>query len=118
LRGQLIRCALILCLGSVDLLGQRAGAGLTYVPMDSWVYPALERLAVRGLVTLQGLTLRPWSRHECTAQVREARRQLQDAEGLEAGERVALEAMVKALEREFAPDPEQGAGTAGWRDLT
>jgi hypothetical protein len=117
-----LRCALLIFLVTVELCAQRKGAGLTYVPMDSWVYPALERLAVRGLVTLQGLTLRPWSRHECASQVREARRQLQEAVGLEVPERTSLEAMVGELEREFPPDVDSGAvlvlesmyGRNGW----
>jgi hypothetical protein len=117
-----IRCALLLLLTTTGLFAQRAGAGLTYVPMDSWVYPALERLAVRGLVTLQGLTLRPWSRHECLSQVREARRQLQESAGIEAPERATLEATVRELERELAPDPDTGSvlvleslyGRNGW----
>lgn len=97
-----IRCAWVLVLAApVMVCAQRAGAGLTYVPMDSWVYATLERLAVRGLVTLQGLTLRPWTRHECAAQVREARRQLREAEGLEPAERADLDEMVRALEREI-----------------
>jgi hypothetical protein len=97
----------------VSVCAPRTGAGLTYVPMDSWVYATLERLAVRGLVTLQGLTLRPWTRHECAAQVREARQQLREAEGLEPAERADLDEMVRALEREFAPGPEQGAVVVG-----
>lgn len=46
--------------------------GSTLVPMDSWVYPALERLATMGLIPTQQVGIRPWTRQECRRQVREA----------------------------------------------
>lgn len=49
--------------------------GSTNVPMDSWIYPALERLAAMGLIPGQSVSIRPWTRQECL-------RQLQDAEEL------------------------------------
>src|SRR6266852_4473933 len=39
--------------------------GSPYIPLDSWVYPALERLAARSLVHTQFLGMRPWTRIEC-----------------------------------------------------
>src|SRR5580698_4122857 len=49
----------------------RAGEA-TSVPMDSWVYPALDRLAALGFIPSQIAGLRPWSRAECRRQVEEA----------------------------------------------
>jgi hypothetical protein len=46
--------------------------GSTYVPMDSWVYPVLERLGSMGLVPSQSVSIRPWTRQECRRQLREA----------------------------------------------
>ena len=37
-------------------------AGSTYVELDSWVYPALERLAAQGVIQYEFLGLRPWTR--------------------------------------------------------
>lgn len=45
--------------------------GSTNVPMDSWIYPALERLGAMGLVPDQSVSIRPWTRAECRRQVRE-----------------------------------------------
>ena len=45
--------------------------GSPYVPLDSWIYPALERLAALGFVRTAILGLRPWTRLECARQVRE-----------------------------------------------
>jgi membrane-associated phospholipid phosphatase len=46
--------------------------GSTNVPMDSWVYPALERLAAMGLIPGQSVSIRPWTRQECLRQLAEA----------------------------------------------
>lgn len=46
--------------------------GSALVPMDSWIYPALERLAAMGLAPSQNAAIRPWTRQECRRQVREA----------------------------------------------
>jgi len=46
--------------------------GSSYVPLDSWVYPALERLAALGYVQSASLSLRPWTRLECARLVNEA----------------------------------------------
>jgi hypothetical protein len=37
--------------------------------MDSWIYPALERLAAMGLITNQEVGIRPWTRAEAWRQV-------------------------------------------------
>jgi membrane-associated phospholipid phosphatase len=44
--------------------------GSTNVPMDSWVYPALERLAAMGLIPGQSVAIRPWTRQECLRQLK------------------------------------------------
>jgi hypothetical protein len=37
-------------------------ASSTYVELDSWVYPALERLGAQGVIQYEFLGLRPWTR--------------------------------------------------------
>src|SRR6202000_3187493 len=44
--------------------------GSTNVPMDSWIYPALERLAAMGSIPAQSTAIRPWPRQECLRQLR------------------------------------------------
>lgn len=46
--------------------------GSSYVPLDSWVYPALERLAGLGYIETDTLSLRPWTRLECARLIAEA----------------------------------------------
>ncbi len=46
--------------------------GSPYVPLDSWIYPALEHLAALGYIKSQFTGLRPWTRRECLRQIDEA----------------------------------------------
>ena len=55
--------------------------GSTFMPLDSWVYPAFERLAALGYVPTEILAIRPWPRLECARLVVEAEEQLQDSDG-------------------------------------
>jgi hypothetical protein len=66
--------------------------------MDSWVYPALDRLAALGFVPSQSAGLRPWSRRECRRQVLEAERVFRAREDVEAA--VASE-ILATLRTEF-----------------
>lgn len=57
---------------SSERLPSETHAGSTYVPMSSWIYPALDRLAALGLIPSQTAGLRPWTRAECRRQLFEA----------------------------------------------
>jgi hypothetical protein len=52
--------------------------GSTFVPLESWVYPALEGLAAMGYIHTQFTGLRPWTRRECLRQIEEAEYAAQD----------------------------------------
>ena len=49
-----------------------ASMGSPYVPLDSWVYPAFERLATEGYFATDFLGLRPWTRIACARLLEEA----------------------------------------------
>src|SRR6266436_5584315 len=49
--------------GEGDLSSKDMGS--PYVPMDSWVYPAFDRLAALGYVNSGIFGMRPWTRLEC-----------------------------------------------------
>jgi hypothetical protein len=72
-----------------------------FVPLDSWVYPAIERLAGQGFIHSTFLGSRPWTRIECARLVQEAGDQL-------AGTEVDSNAenLYEALYTEFASDLE------------
>ncbi|HLV95095.1 MAG TPA: capsule assembly Wzi family protein [Candidatus Acidoferrales bacterium] len=52
--------------------------GSPYVPVDSWVYPALVRLAALGYVNTDAEGMRPWTRMECARLVEEAGDQISE----------------------------------------
>ena len=52
--------------------------GSPYVPLDSWIYPALDRLAGMGLIDSAFAGMRPWTRLECARLVSEASDRVDD----------------------------------------
>jgi len=85
-------------------------AGSPYVELDSWIYPALERLAALGYVQAEYLGMRPWTRIECAHLVEEAGEKL----GTEEHSRGEILATYEALEKEFRPDLEAAQGGSEW----
>jgi membrane-associated phospholipid phosphatase len=84
--------------------------GTPYVPLDSWIYPALDRLAGLGLIDSAFSGMRPWTRRECMRQLSEAEEKRVD-EGYSNAEANKL---VDVLEREFQSEAEAlGDGTDG-----
>jgi len=63
--------AILLELGELQKAEHRAeslGTGYkasSSVPLDSWIYPALDRLAAMGYLPTSTATIRPWTRLEC-----------------------------------------------------
>jgi membrane-associated phospholipid phosphatase len=54
-------------------------AGSTYVELDSWIYPAVERLAALGIIRSPFLGIRPWTRTAVAQMLAEADYQEADA---------------------------------------
>jgi len=83
-----------------------ANMASSYVPLDSWVYPAMERLIALGYIQSADLGMRPWTRMECA-------RLLED----EADERIPDNAgeprkIYDALEEEFMDESARLDGAA------
>jgi hypothetical protein len=57
---------------STDEYGRPARRGSTYVELDSWIYPALKRLAALGYIPSQIGAMLPWTHQECVRQLDEA----------------------------------------------
>jgi membrane-associated phospholipid phosphatase len=84
-----------------------ANQGSPYVPLDSWIYPAFDRLIALGYAKSAILGMRPWTRLEC------ARLLGEDPEQIAVNNAAALEAqqLLDTLEREFSIEAEsQGGG--------
>jgi Capsule assembly protein Wzi len=136
--GVLVRCALISSLTAVPwlpLLCQQTAAppalpasldtvfsdfepaessnyGTVYVPLDSWVYPAFERLFSLGYADSAYLGLRPWTRTSCLQILQETYPKLQDApQDTEAWN------IFRALAVEFGADAGQTTPQAELSDV-
>jgi membrane-associated phospholipid phosphatase len=72
--------------------------GSPSVPLDSWVYPALEKLAALGLIETAFIGMKPWTRMECSQLTEEAGEALQREEGPGSD----LLGLQFRLQREFA----------------
>jgi membrane-associated phospholipid phosphatase len=71
-----------------------------YVPLDSWIYPALERLIALGYLRSEILGMRPWTRMACAQLLDDAADKFPD-KGVEQGSAGKLYA---TLAEEFAPE--------------
>ena len=84
--------------------------GSVYVPLDYWIYPALDRLHALGYVDTAFLGLRPWTRASIAHMLeRSADRIESDTNNDEA------RSIYAALVREFEPDIEGGVNGASPR---
>jgi Capsule assembly protein Wzi len=77
--------------------------GSTYVPMDNWVYPALDRLHALGYVDTAFLGMRPWTRLSIVSMLQETSEKI-DAH---SSDQEALEIFL-ALRKEFSDDENDG----------
>ncbi len=77
--------------------------GSPYVELDSWIYPAIERLAALGYIHSEFLGMRPWTRTECAQLAQEA------GDAIRAGSSVPNEAdeLYTTLIDEFRGDLEK-----------
>ncbi|MGE0405754.1 MAG: capsule assembly Wzi family protein [Candidatus Korobacteraceae bacterium] len=77
--------------------------GAVYVPLDSWVYPAFDRLAALGYAPSAFAGLRPWTRTECVRLLEEIQGllSLNENEWENSGDASRL---YRLLETEFSAD--------------
>ena len=54
--------------------------GSPFVPLDSWIYPALDRLSALGVIDSGFAGLRPWTRRECARLLSQADERSTDAD--------------------------------------
>ena len=85
-----------------------ANQGSPYVPLDSWIYPALDRLIGMGVIESGFTGFRPWTRSECA-------RILTEATDRVDGGPVEAQRIYQLLETEFKEDLEGASGGAPFR---
>jgi hypothetical protein len=81
-------------------LRDEANMASTYVPIESWVYPAFDRLAAEGYAPSGIVGLRPWTRLGCAHLVEEAQDRI--ADDAEAPADAAT--LLRSLSEEFAAE--------------
>lgn len=79
--------------------------GSTYVPMDSWIYPAMDRLHGLGYVDTAYLGMRPWTRMSIVHMLTETSDKIADVDDDSEACKI-----YHSLEREFEPDVDQFNG--------
>ena len=72
--------------------------GSPYVPLDSWIYPALDRLIATGHIGSGFSGMRPWTRLECARLVAESQDSITDVDLNESEE----SRLQRDLQKEFA----------------
>jgi len=77
-----------------------ANMGSPHVPVDSWVYPAFDRLMAAGYAEDRMATIRPWSRLECARVLSEVHEHLADDQY--GSPDLSIESMIRDLDAEFA----------------
>ena len=86
-------------------------AGTTYVPLDSWVYPVLQRLISAGLIRYGYLNLRPYTRTSVAEMVKEAEFRLSNSVDVSKGVKADLDALSNEFryELQLGPDTDNAA---------
>ena len=79
--------------------------GSPYVPLDSWIYPAMERLAALGYLQTESLGIRPWTRLECARLLNEAADLAPDIDGAPQ-----VQDLAQVLSEEFASESDRMNG--------
>jgi hypothetical protein len=86
--------------------GSSSPMGSPFVELDSWIYPAIERLAAMGYIHSEFMGMRPWTRAECARLVEEAG----DAMGQDQSAPQEAERVYATLLTEFDSDLNLSAG--------
>ncbi len=81
-----------------------------YIPVDSWVYPAVMRLYGLGYVDTVFLGMRPWTRASLEHMVEKAGARIEDAQDTPDAATNEAQEIYEALDRELHPDMQGPCG--------
>src|SRR2546430_1811764 len=86
--------------------------GSSYIPIESWVYPAFDRLIALGLISDAYTGMRPWTRLQCANFVDEAEQRAEDL-GSDADQKFNDDAnLMSELAAEFREETRRIDGAA------
>lgn len=107
MRRNFLLLSFFFCLLSLSPLSAIALTPTPLVPLDSWVYPALERLGTLHLIDSALMGSRPWTRSECARLI---------AEATASAERLTISSaageVLRRLQAEFRVDVEEVSSNA------
>ncbi|MGA9389837.1 MAG: capsule assembly Wzi family protein [Candidatus Sulfotelmatobacter sp.] len=83
--------------GDDDSRREAGNMGSPYVPLDNWVYPAMDRLTALGYIHTGFADMRPWTRMECARQIKQAAERI--AEDVVTDKEA--ERLYQSLQKEF-----------------
>jgi hypothetical protein len=92
---------------NADVNRDPGNMGSPYLPMDSWVYPAMERLQAWGYIRSGDLGMRPWTRMECARLLEEAAEGIQVSTADETAQKIYAD-----LKTEFKDESDRLNGGA------
>lgn len=95
----------------VEYTPHPSSMGSPYVPLESWVYPLIDRLIARGYIKSAFQGLRPWTRITCAELLTEAKDSSEDISSPPD-----IQRMMFQLEEELAPELRELEGDRA-RDL-
>jgi hypothetical protein len=75
-----------------------------YIPVDSWIYPAVLRLYGLGYIDTVYLGMRPWTRASVERMLEEAAARIEDAQDYADATADEAQQLYDALDRELHPD--------------
>jgi hypothetical protein len=78
--------------------------GSAYIPVDSWVYPAVARLDAMGYASDVFLGMRPWTRNSVSRMMEETSDEIEDADRYGDSTVGEARSLYGALNRELHPD--------------
>ena len=81
--------------------------GSAYIPVDSWVYPAMTRLYSLGYVDTMFLGMRPWTRRSALHMLQESK------DDILAGDSQEAQQILAAMLRELEAETPKGDGPRG-----
>lgn len=85
--------------------------GSTYIPVDSWIYPAVLRLYSLGFVDTVYLGMRPWTRSSLNHMIEEASPRIEAADGGPDGEEA--QGIYESLIHAISGDVKRGCQSYG-----
>jgi hypothetical protein len=85
-------------------------SGSVYISMDSWIYPAMERLYGLGYLDTAFLGLRPWTRLSCLHMLEETQTKILDGPADSPGNHEARQ-IFDVLANELSDDRDAIAST-------